>query len=74
MRIALISISNCYIIFGNASTSEGARTIFDSPVILELIQLLVGLLDSFTYNFSFMFKNSSFLRGFFLRNHNGNKA
>ena len=30
-------------IFGNVSTSESARTIFDFPVILGLVQLLVGL-------------------------------
>ena len=30
-------------IFGNVSTIEGARTIFDLPIILELFQLLVGL-------------------------------
>ena len=29
-------------IFGNVSASEGAHTIFDFPVILELVQLLVG--------------------------------
>ena len=46
-------------------TSEGARTIFDFPVVLELVQLLVGLWVSFTFNFRFMFKNSDFLRGFF---------
>ena len=65
MRIASKSISNCCMIFGNVSTSESARTIFDFPVILGLVQLLVGLWDSFTFNFSSMFKNSDFLRGFF---------
>ena len=36
-------------------------TIFDVPVILELVQLLVGLWVSFaTFNFSFMLKNPDF--------------
>ena len=65
MRVASTSISNCYMIFGNNSTSDGARTILDFPVILELVQLLVGVWVSLTFNFSFMFKNSDFLRGFF---------
>ena len=37
MRVASTSISNCCLIFGNVITSEGARTIFDFPVILELV-------------------------------------
>ena len=72
--VASTSISNCCLIFGNVSTSEGARTLFDLPVALELVQLLVGLRVSSTSNFSFMFKNSDSLRDFFLRDHNGNKA
>ena len=43
VSIASKSISNCCLIFGNVSTSEGARTIFDFRGILELVQLLVGL-------------------------------
>ena len=43
MRVASTSISNCCLIFGNVSSSESTRTIFDFPVILELVQLLVGL-------------------------------
>ena len=35
--------SNCCLIFENVSFSEGARTVFDFPVVLELVQLLVGL-------------------------------
>ena len=31
MRVASTSISNCCLIFGNVSTSESARTIFDLP-------------------------------------------
>ena len=58
-------ISNCCMLFGNVSTSEGAHTIFDFPVILDLGQLLVGIWVSFTFNFSCMFKNCDFLRGFF---------
>ena len=73
-RVASTSISNCCLIFENVFTSEGARTIFDFPVVLELVQLLVGLWVSFTFNFRFMFENSNFLRSFFLRDHNGNKA
>ena len=42
-------------IFGNVSIIEGARTIFDLPIILELFQLLVGLWVSFTIYFSFMY-------------------
>ena len=64
-RVASTSISNCCLIFGNVFTSEGARTIFDFPVVLELVQLLVGLWVSFTFNFWFMFKNSDFSRSFF---------
>ena len=41
MRVASTSISNCCLIFGNVSTSEGARTIFDFPVTLELVELLL---------------------------------
>ena len=63
MHVPLTSFK--LLIFGNVSTSEGARTIFDFPVVLELVQLLVGLWVSFTFNFRFMFKNSDFLRGFF---------
>ena len=40
MHVASISISNCYLIFGNVSAGEGA---LDFPVVLELIQLLIGL-------------------------------
>ena len=40
---ASTSVSNCCLIFRNISTSEDARTIFDFPVVLELVQLLVGL-------------------------------
>ena len=54
-------------IFGNVSTSEDARTIFDFPVILELVQLIVSLWVSFTFNFNFMSKNSWFFERFFLR-------
>ena len=43
MRVASTSISNCCLIFGNVCTSEGARTIFDFPVVLELVKSLVGL-------------------------------
>ena len=43
MHVTSTSISNCCLIFGNVSTSEGARTIFDFSVVLELVQLLVGL-------------------------------
>ena len=42
-RVASTSISNCCLIFGNVCTSEGARTIFDFPVVLELVKSLVGL-------------------------------
>ena len=45
-RAASTSISNFILfqmIFGNVSTSEGARTIFDFPVVLRLLQLLVGI-------------------------------
>ena len=38
-RVASTSISNSCVIFA----SEGARIIFDFPVILELVQLVVGL-------------------------------
>ena len=41
MHVPLTSFK--LLIFGNVSTSEGARTIFDFPVVLELVQLLVGL-------------------------------
>ena len=41
--VASTSISNCCLIFGNVSTGEGARTIFDFPVVLKLVQLLIGL-------------------------------
>ena len=37
MRVASTSVSNCCMIFGNVSTREGARTIFDFLVILELV-------------------------------------
>ena len=40
MHVASISISNYYLIFGNVSAGEGA---LDFPVVLELIQLLIGL-------------------------------
>ena len=63
-RVTSTTISNCCSIFGNVSTSEGARTIFDFPVVLELVQLLAGLWFSFTFNFRTMFKNTDFLRGF----------
>ena len=64
-HVASTSISNCCLIFGNDSTSEGACTIFDFLVVLELVQLLVGLWVSFAFNFRFMFINTDFLRGFF---------
>ena len=41
MHVPLTSFK--LLIFGNVSTSEGARTIFDFPVILGLVQLLFGL-------------------------------
>ena len=43
VRVASTSISNCCLIFRNVSTSEGGGTTFDFPVILELVQLPVGL-------------------------------
>ena len=70
-RVASTSISNCCLIFENVFTSEGARTIFDFPVVLELVQLLVGLWVSFTFNLRFMFQNSDLK--FFIRDYNGNK-
>ena len=36
-RASSTSISNCCLIFGNVSFSEGAHTIFDFPVVLELV-------------------------------------
>ena len=43
MRVESTSISNCCMVFGNVCTSEGAHTIFNFPVILGLVQLLVDL-------------------------------
>ena len=40
VHVASTFISNCCLIFGNVSTSEGARTNFDFPVILGLVQLV----------------------------------
>ena len=74
-HVASISISNCCLIFKNVSAIEVLILyIFDFHVVLVLVQLQVGLWVSFTFNFRFMFKNTDFLRGFFLRDHNGNKA
>ena len=43
MCVASVSISNWCVIFGNVPTSEGARTILFSSVILELVERLLGL-------------------------------
>ena len=42
MHVASTSVWNCFLIFENVSSSEGACIIFDFPVILEFIQLLVS--------------------------------
>ena len=65
---AYVWIEKKCLILVNVSTSECARIIFDFPVVLELVQLLVGIWVYSTLNFRFMFKNSDFLRGFFKGN------
>ena len=43
MYVTSTSILNCCFIFKNVSSSEGSCTIFDFPVIMELVQLPVGV-------------------------------